>query len=132
MQLLDHAAPHQMGRQLPQGPHGEREPKVVRPRACDLQHHTDVFRPILRRSARRLARAQRLEPASGEQPNQLRHILLVEMQPLGNIARAHPLSGEGDDLCQAPTFPCREFSNIQTHVALLWLLRLSVLDTKWN
>ena len=147
MQLLDHAAPHQMGRQLPQGPHGEREPKVVRPRARDLQHHTDVFRPILRRSARRLARAQRLEPASVEQPNQLPHILLAEMQPLGNIARAHPLSGEGDDLrppqvrgglrrlqdlCQAPTFSCREFSNIQTHVALLWLLRLSVLDTKWN
>ena len=53
------------------------------------------------------------------------------------------MSGEGDalrppqvrgglrrlqDLCQAPTFSCREFSNIQTHVALLWLLRLSVLD----
>ena len=90
MQLLDHAAPHQMGRQLPQGPHGEREPKVVRPRARDLQHHTDVFRPILRRSARRLARAQRLEPASGEQPNQLPHILLVEMQPLGNMPARIP------------------------------------------
>ena len=145
MQLLDHPAAHQMGRQFPEGPHGERQAQVVRPRAHDLQDDADLFRRILRRPAGRLPRSQRREAAGIEPPNQRSHILFVEIQPPGNGSRPHPLPREGNDLCapqirrrlrrlqdpsQPPTLRERQFSNIQTHGNLLWLSRLSVLDTK--
>ena len=107
--------------------------------------HADLFRRILGRPAGRFPRPQRREPAGVEPPNQLPHILFVEIQPPGNGSRPHPLPREGDHLC-APQIRCRlrclqdpreppalrerQFSNIQTHVNLLWLSRLSVLDTK--
>ena len=145
VQLLDHPAPHKMGRQFPEGPHGERQAQVVRPRPRDLQHDADLFRRILGRPAGRFPRPQRREAAGVEPPNQLPHILFVEIQSPGNGSRPHPLPREGDHL-GAPQIRCRlrrlqdpreppalrerQFSNIQTHVNLLWLSRLSVLDTK--
>ena len=71
--------------------------------------------------------------------------LSVEMQPPGDGTRPHPLDREGphlrppqirrrlrrlQDPRQPPALRERQVSNIQTHVNLLWLSRLSVLDTK--